>query len=151
MVFASLFGGLLMGVGQAPSVWALALSLSMFFIPIVNGSNQAIWQAKVAPDVQGRVFATRLLIAQISVPIAMLLAGPMADRVFEPSMMPGGSLEALFGGLVGNGRGAGMGLMLLIAGVFGIFVGLGGYAIRLVRNAEDILQDHDAAVTRAPS
>jgi MFS transporter, DHA3 family, macrolide efflux protein len=31
--------------------------------PLVNASNQAIWQAKVAPDVQGRVFAVQRLIA----------------------------------------------------------------------------------------
>jgi len=144
MVLVSLFGGLLIGLGRAPYVWALGLFLSIFFIPIVNGSNQAIWQAKVAPDVQGRVFATRLLIAQTSVPIAMLLAGPFADRVFEPGMMAGGNLEPLFGGLVGSGPGAGMALMLLIAGVLGILVGLGAYAFRAVRNAEDILIDHDA-------
>jgi len=58
--------------------------------------------------------------------------------------MPGSNLTALFGGLVGIGRGAGMALMLIIAGVLGSFVGLGGYAVRVVRNAEDILPDHDA-------
>ncbi|NWF87516.1 MFS transporter [Candidatus Bathyarchaeota archaeon] len=144
MMFVSLFGGLLMGFGRTPYIWTLAFFLSLLFLPIINGSNQAIWQAKVAPDVQGRVFATRLLIAQISVPIAMLLAGPLADQVFEPSMMAGGSLEPLFSGLVGNGRGAGMALMLVIAGVLGILVSLGGYAMRAVRKAEDILPDHDA-------
>lgn len=144
MVFVSLFGGLLMGFGRTPYVWTLAFFLSLLFLPIINGSNQAIWQAKVAPDVQGRVFATRLLIAQLSIPIAMLLAGPLADQVFEPSMMVGGSLEPLFNGLVGNGRGAGMALMLVIAGVLGMFVGLAGYAIRVIRKAEDILPDHEA-------
>jgi MFS family permease len=143
MVFVSLFGGLLVGLGKEPYVWALATFLAMFFLPIINGSNQAIWQAKVAPDVQGRVFATRLLIAQISVPIAMLLAGPLADQVFEPAMMPGGSLEAIFNGLIGSGPGTGMALMLVIAGVLGIFVGLGGYTVRVVRKAEDILPDYE--------
>jgi len=144
MIFVSLLGGLLMGFGRTSLVWALASFLSFFFIPIINGSNQAIWQAKVAPDVQGRVFATRLLIAQISVPVAMLLAGPLADQVFEPAMMPGGNLATIFDGLVGNEPGAGMAFMLIIAGVLGSFVGLGGYAVRVVRNAEDILPDHDA-------
>jgi MFS family permease len=144
MVSVSLFGGTLIGIGRVPYVWALGLSIAMFFLPIINGSNQAIWQAKVAPDVQGRVFATRLLIAQISVPIAMSLAGPLADRVFEPGMMGGGNLEPVFGWLVGTGRGAGMSLMLLIAGILGMIVGFGAYAVRVVRNAEDILPDHDA-------
>jgi hypothetical protein len=118
--------------------------LGMFLLPILNGCSQAIWQTKVAPDVQGRVFATRLLIAQISAPIAMLMAGPLADRVFEPGMKPGGSLSTVFGWLIGTGSGAGMALMFLITGVVGALIGLGAYTVRAVRNAEDILPDHDA-------
>lgn len=146
MALGSLLGQLLMGLGRGPYIWALASFFSLFFVPIVNGSNQAIWQAKVAPDVQGRVFATRLLIAQITAPVAMLLAGPLADRVFEPAMMPGGSLATIFRGVVGTGPGAGMSLIFVITGVLGTLVGLGGYAFRVVRNAEDILPDHDAEV-----
>jgi MFS family permease len=144
---SSVFGLVMMGLGRGFYVWAAASFLSLFIIPIINGSNQAIWQSKVAPDVQGRVFATRLLIAQISVPFSFLAAGPLADRVFEPAMRQGGSLVPLFGGLVGSGAGAGMGLMLVIVGVFGSFAGLCGYAFHSVRNAEDILPDHDATAT----
>jgi hypothetical protein len=121
----------------------------MFFVPIVNGSNQAIWQAKVAPDVQGRVFATRRLIAQISFPAATLLAGPLADYVFEPAMMPGGGLSGVFSRLVDTGPGAGMALMIVLTGVLGTLVGLGGYAFRAVRDAEDVLPDHDAGIRSA--
>ena len=146
MAVLSVFSGILMGVGQITFVWALASFLAMLILPTLNGSNQAIWQAKVAPDVQGRVFATRLLIAQISVPVAMLLAGPLADVFFEPAMMVNGSLAPLFGGLVGVGKGAGMALMLFITGILGILVGIGGYAVKTVRNAEDILPDYEAKV-----
>jgi len=93
---------------------------------------------------QGRVFATRLLISQLSVPASMLLAGPLADNVFEPAMRSGGSLEALFGQIVGTGPGAGMSLMFVIAGTLGILVGVSGFAFRAVRNIEDILPDHIA-------
>ncbi|MFQ5933839.1 MAG: MFS transporter [Dehalococcoidia bacterium] len=136
----------LMGFGRSLHIWASASSLGLLFIPIINGSNQAIWQAKVAPNVQGRVFATRRLIAQISAPVSMAVAGPLADRVFEPAMMPGNSLAAVFGGMVGTGPGAGMALMFVITGVLGALVGLGGYTSRVVRNAEDLSPDHDAEV-----
>ena len=139
-------GVLFIGLGQGLYVWGLAAFFTMFFVPIINGSSQAIWQTKVAPDVQGRVFAARGMIAQIGAPVAMLLAGPLADRVFEPAMMPGGSWAHLFGWLVGNGPGAGMSLMFVIAGALGMFVGLGGYAIPVVRNVEDVLPDHDVEV-----
>ncbi len=136
----------LMGLGRSPLIWALAAFFTIFFVPTINGSSQAIWQSKVAPDVQGRVFAARGMIAQIGAPVAMLLAGPLADRLFEPAMMPGGSWEPVFGWLVGSGPGAGMSLMFVFAGALGMLVGLGGYAIPIVRNVEEILSDHVAEV-----
>lgn len=142
-----MFGMILMGLGRDLYVWPLAAFINLFFIPIVNGSNQAIWQSKVAPDVQGRVFATRAMIAQISVPVAMLLSGPLADYYFEPAMAVGGSLEPFFSSLVGSGPGAGMGLMFVIAGICGVLIGFGGYAFKVVRNVEDIIPDHQAAVS----
>ncbi len=132
------------GIGDHPYAWAVAGFFAMFFVPILNGSNQAIWQIKVAPDLQGRVFATRSLIAQISTPISMLLSGPLADYVFEPAMMPGGQLASVLGGLIGTGPGAGMKSMFFIAGILGIIVGLSGYAFPMVRNIEDILPDYQA-------
>jgi hypothetical protein len=147
-----MIGTLLIGLGrdlnlfsqQLPAlyIWSLGAFIGTFFNPIINGSNQAIWQAKVPPDVQGRVFATRALIAQISVPLSMLLSGPLADAFFEPGMMPDGGLAPIFGGLVGTGPGAGMSLMFVIAGVLGMLVGLAGYAFRSVRHVEDLLLDH---------
>ncbi|MFQ6101621.1 MAG: MFS transporter [Anaerolineae bacterium] len=145
MTLSCLLGMLVLGLGNGLAMWAVGAFFSSFFIPIINGSNQAIWQAKVAPDVQGRVFATRRLIAQISAPLATLLAGPLADHVFEPAMVPGSGLSGIFDGLVGTGPGAGMALMFVIAGFLGTLVGLGGYAFPAVRDVEEILPDHDAA------
>ena len=133
-------------MGQRLSFWIAGAFFGMFFVPLLNGSNQAIWQAKVAPDVQGRVFSARRTIAQISAPIAMLMAGPLADRVFEPALREGGALVGVFGGLVGVGAGAGMGLMFVLSGTLGIVVGLSGYLSKAVRQAETLLPDHDAMV-----
>ncbi len=141
----SLLGQTLMGLGQILPVWVVAAFFFSAIIPILNGSNQAIWQQKVAPDVQGRVFATRRLIAQITAPLAMLMAGPLADFVFEPGMMAGGSLAATFGWLVGTGPGAGMALIFVISGLLGGFIGIVGYFSPTIRNAEDILPDHVVA------
>jgi DHA3 family macrolide efflux protein-like MFS transporter len=144
LFFESLFGMLLFGLGREFVVWAVFSFSAMFILPIINGSSQAIWQAKVAPDVQGRVFSTRLLIAQISSPAALLLTGPLADRFFEPAMMPSGVLANVFGLFVGTGKGAGMALMFVITGVLGMLISLAGYAFRVVRDAEKILSDYDS-------
>ncbi len=149
MILVSLLGQLLMGLGRSLPIWAAAGFFMLFLIPIINGSNQAIWQAKVAPDVQGRVFATRRLIAWLISPLSRLVAGPLADYVLEPAMMPQGSLADVLGWLVGTGPGTGMSLMFVVVGILGALTGLGGYAFRTIRNAEDILPDHDAGM--APS
>jgi MFS family permease len=139
-------GILMMGLGSAIPLWLVAGFVYGYFEPIVNGSDQAIWQVKVAPDVQGRVFSTQLLISQATMPIAMLLAGPLADRVFEPAMAPGGGLAEAFGWLVGSGPGAGMALMVTICGVATVLLPLLGYAIPTVRDVEDLVPDYDGAM-----
>jgi len=143
-ILASLFGEVLLGLGRTLPVWAVATFVLAFFGPVINASNQSIWQAKVMPDVQGRVFSVRRLIAWGVTPLAQLIAGPLADQVFEPAMMPGGNLAPTFGGLVGIGPGAGMALILVFAGLLAALSGVSGYLVRSVRNVEDLLPDHDA-------
>ncbi|NIV40650.1 MAG: MFS transporter [Anaerolineae bacterium] len=139
-----LFGETLMGLGQALPIWLIASFLGAFLGPIIDASNQAIWMAKVEPDVQGRVFGVRRMIAWAISPVARLVAGPLADKVFEPAMQEGGGLADTFGWLVGTGTGAGMSLILVVCGIGVALVAIAGYATRVVRNAEDILPDFDA-------
>lgn len=146
LALESLLGMTLLGLGRSLPIWATAAFCSAFLIPIINGSNQAIWQSKVPPDVQGRVFAVRRLIAQVTSPLGVLIAGPLADFVFEPAMRSQSALAALFGGIVGIGSGAGMALMFVLAGLLGVAVGLSGYLFKVVRDAESLLPDHDTLV-----
>jgi MFS family permease len=142
-LLSSLFGFTLFGIGQTLLLWAPAVALSGLFGPLINTSNQAIWQAKVAPDVQGRVFSTRRLIAWFTNPISPIIAGGLADYVLEPAMKSDSALASVFGGLFGTGPGAGMGLLIFFCGLGGAAVGLAGYLIPAIRNAEDLLPDHD--------
>jgi MFS family permease len=145
----SLFGQVLLGLGRGAVAWSIGMFLFSFFAPILNGSNQAIWQAKVPPDVQGRVFTTRRLIAWLVTPLSRLAAGPLVDRVLEPAMAEGGRLVPAFGWLVGEGAGAGIGLLFVATGLLGALTGLTGYLFPDVRDVESILLDHDAAAPQA--
>jgi len=127
MAFSSLALAL-MGAVEGPWAWAALAFLEAFFIPLLNGSNQAIWQAKVPLEVQGKVFAARRMIAWLATPLAMLLSGPLADRGFGPRW----------------GQGEGIALMLLLFGGLGVFWGLSGYLCRAVREAETLLPDAKA-------
>ena len=142
-IISSFFGMTLMGIGQGLAVWIPAAILTTIFSALINASNQAIWQAKVAPDLQGRVFSARRLIAWLTYPISPLIAGALADYVMEPAMAADTALAATFGGLVGTGPGSGMGLLFVFTGVAAGLVALTGYFIPAIRNAEDLLPDHD--------
>ena len=106
-------------MGLRPSIVLIAAAMfgMHLFFPTSNANSQAIWQSKVAQDVQGRVFAIRRMIAFSIEPIAVILAGPLAERVFEPLMLPGGGLAGIFGDVLGTGPGRGIGLMFVLAGV----------------------------------
>ena len=137
-------GGFTILLGWTPylPVMALAGFGMMFFMPIVNGSSQAIWQTKVAPDIQGRVFAIRRMIAWSAIPIAYILAGPLADNVFRPLLSEGGPLaEGIVGQLLGVGPSRGIGLLFVSIGVVNIIIPALGYLSPHVRNVEDELPD----------
>ncbi len=146
-IFSGLFGIALLGLKFGLPVWIAGMVLGALVIPLINGSNQAIWQAKVAPDLQGRVFSARRLIAWFTNPIAPIIGGTLADFVLEPAMRTQSALSSSFGWLVGTGPGAGMGLLMIFCGLAAGLVGLTGYFIPAIRNAEDLLPDHDQTET----
>lgn len=131
-----LLGDLLFAVGQVLWVWLVAASIAAFFIPFIVGANRTIWQEKVHPDVQGRVFAAQATIEELLMPFGFLLGGVVADQWLEPAMAVNGSLAPALGWLVGTGSGAGMGLMFLGTAVFGCLISLSGYLFRSVRQIE---------------
>ncbi|MBN1564382.1 MAG: MFS transporter [Anaerolineae bacterium] len=138
-----LFGDLLFAVGRNATAWIAAGFTAAVFIPFIGSSNTAIWQAKVPQDVQGRVLGAAFALQQMTRPVGYLLAGPLADRIFEPALMPGGALSGSLGWLVGTGAGAGMGLMFLGTATLGFVSCMSGYLWPALRNVESDLPDAD--------
>jgi DHA3 family macrolide efflux protein-like MFS transporter len=141
---AFLIQGLILFLGGVrPSVPLIAAAsfIFLFLLAIINGCSQAIWQSKVALEVQGRVFAVRRMVALSSMPLAYFVAGPLADRVFEPMLAPGGALAGTVGALIGVGKGRGIGLLLMVLGIF-MVAGLAvAFANPRLRKLEDELPD----------
>jgi len=123
----------------------------MFSVPLLDASSQAIWQSKVAPDVQGRVFAVRRSIAWSSQIIAPLLAAPLADNVFKPAMSPGGALVSLVGPIIGVGANRGIGMLISVLGILSILISIAAFSSSNVRNVESDLPDHIASPEAIPS
>lgn len=87
-ILTSLTGLTLMGVGviivglaPASAFWmALAgMAFMGFMNPITNGPIQAIMQARVAPEMQGRVFMLVGSVCAGMMPLSMLVAGPVSE------------------------------------------------------------------------
>jgi DHA3 family macrolide efflux protein-like MFS transporter len=130
-------------IGLRPSAWLVALGAfgAHLTIAIIYGSNQAIWQSKVPPNVQGRVFATQQMIAKSTTPLAYLVAGPIADKLFEPLLAFSGPLVGGIGHIIGVGPGRGIGLLFIAMGILKVVVSLGGYLYPRIRLVEDELPD----------
>jgi MFS family permease len=167
---AMLIGGVLMGVWGGPKshlIWGVIATIGLsgvgyfmaglrpstlligsaqfvilFFIPISAALSQAVWQKKVAPDIQGRVFAIRGMIAYMIIPLANLVAGPLADNIFEPLMQEGGALSSTFvAGLVGVGAGRGIALIFIVSAL-SLWLSSGyAFANPRIRNLEEEIPD----------
>ncbi len=136
------------GLGRMPSIWIPAQFCSSLNFPLLSSSNTAIWLASIEPNVQGRVFAASSVIKQVVSAISTLIAGPLADYIFEPAMMPGGILAPRLGPIFGTGPGAGMALLYAIASICLLLVGIGGYAFPTLRDLDEIVPNHDRPVQR---
>jgi DHA3 family macrolide efflux protein-like MFS transporter len=140
--------GFLLGLSMMLSgVWASApfIAATMFMVfflaPFVNGCSEAIWLSKTMPEVQGRVFATRRMIGFSSLPLAYLLAGVLADKVFEPLLARGGPLSDSVGRIIGEGPGRGIGLLYIVAGVLTLLTPVISYLYPRLRKVEEELPD----------
>lgn len=144
MIGLILEGFFLAAAGMAQIAWFLAAALFAFgsIFPIVNASFLSIFQAKIAPDVQGRVFASMSQLAMLMAPISYLAAGPLADHVFEPARSA--NWWTLVAPLVGSAHGAGMGLLFVIGGTLLTAVTAAFYAAPTIRHLEAKLPNHAA-------
>jgi MFS transporter, DHA3 family, macrolide efflux protein len=129
--------------GFEPSIPLIATAafLFMFFVPVVNGCGAVIWQRKIAPDVLGRTSALQRMVATAALPVAAILAGPLADHVFEPLLAEGGPLAGSVGQVIGVGQGRGIALLFILIGLL-MYVALAwGWSNPRLRNLEDELPD----------
>jgi MFS transporter, DHA3 family, macrolide efflux protein len=130
----------LLGTQSNPLTMAVLLFVMGIFPPVNNVSIISTLQIKVPPDLQGRVFAAISQISMTLIPLSYLVAGPLADRVFEP--FASGEGWPPFAPVFGVGAGAGIGLLLTLAGAAIAMISLAIYALPLVRTLDTALPDY---------
>ena len=136
--------GWTIALGRSPVWWAAGFVVGQCLGGMVNGLSQSIWQVKVPPAYQGRVFASRRLLASIISPVALLISGPLADKVFEPAMASGGWIARVFGRFTGTGPGTGMALIMFIGCMLAMLTSLTGLTVPGIRHLETLIPDNDA-------
>ncbi|MDM9382025.1 MFS transporter [Chlorogloeopsis sp. ULAP01] len=140
----TLLGGLaifLAGFKPLLPVFFVTAFVYFFGLPIINSASQVIWQKKVAPEVQGRVFAVRRAIAWAALPLAYPVAGVLADKVFEPLLAVNGALAGNVGQVIGIGKGYGIALLFVVIGTLTVVLTVAGYLYPRLRLVEEELPD----------
>jgi hypothetical protein len=146
------FGTMLAGVRESEIMMAFGFVILGASFVFMVGLNRVIWQMKAAPDVLGRVFALRVALGVAGQSIGVLIAGPLAERIFEPLLADGGALAGTVGAVIGIGAGRGMGFMYVLVGLTLILVALASAFAPTVRLLEDRVPDYAVpeAVVVAP-
>lgn len=122
-----LMSGLFMAlVGSSTSMVFILLSCILFFcaLPFVNTCADVLIRVRIPNELQGRVWGLISLLTQLGFVIAYMSCGILADQVFEPLVRGDGILSNSIGRVIGTGEGRGIGLMLIIAGLFMMAIAL---------------------------
>jgi MFS transporter, DHA3 family, macrolide efflux protein len=122
------FSTMIVGVVPSSLFWVgLAANTAVgLLLPIINGSYGATLQATIAPEMQGRAFAFIMSAAMLVSPLALMIAGPFADRF-------------------------GIQVWFLIAGFSCMLMGILGFFSSDVMNMENKGTDQSGYVLREPS
>ncbi|MEU3309553.1 MFS transporter [Nocardiopsis sp. NPDC006832] len=118
MAVGSVAGPLLLGLSWTPWLWIASSLVAGAVLPAVNSAYQAIWQSHVPERQQGRVFGARRLLAQSSLPLGLLIVGPVVDYVLTPLFTDTGPGIGVT--LLGGDKTGATALFLVFAGLLGL-------------------------------
>lgn len=127
---------ILAGIQPSSILITIALFVGMLSFSLINGISEVLFISNVPVEVQGRVFGLQGMIAASSLPVAYLMAGPLADWVFEPLLAKNGALADTVGRVVGVGPGRGIALLFIVLGILQVVVTLYAYSYRPLRKLD---------------
>lgn len=104
------------------AIWQIyfGVTISSVFssLSLANTGADVLVRKNIPNEIQGRAWALIGLISQMGFVVAYALGGILADYIFNPLLMKGGSLSSSVGKLIGVGEGRGIGLIFILAGIF---------------------------------
>ncbi|WP_018015942.1 MFS transporter [Teredinibacter turnerae] len=115
--FIIALSSIMCGFGNSFVILAIASFSFSFAIPVIHTCAQTIWQNAVEKECQGRVFAVRKQIDNITTPMAVLLSPLLADYVFTPWMAGDGPMAAWMRSFMPSEEARGLALLFIFAGM----------------------------------
>jgi MFS transporter, DHA3 family, macrolide efflux protein len=142
--FLLLNGAMFLVFGTTRNVWGLGISLFLLMLPLPVGNTLfiSILQVKTPPDMQGRIFSIVEQLGYLGSTTSFLLTGFLVDSYLEPAVSRPG--WANLAPIVGSHPGAGMRLVLVVAGVLMLLATLIVAVWPRVRRLEMLLPDYKA-------
>jgi MFS family permease len=136
--------------GAVPVFWLLLVSLFLYnaAVSYCDGTIGYLWQLKVRPELQGRVFALRDTLTMSLMPVGILLFSPVAEFWMEPRLQAGGAWASSIGRIIGTGTGRGIGFLFIVSGIVSIVILGVALSNKDLRRADVDIPDA-APVTRA--
>lgn len=120
MVVSFIISGISMvGFGATTSMTVIIISGFLFFasLPYATTSIDVLIRKSIDNEKQGRAWGLISLISQLGYVIAYVLAGVLADYVFNPALIDGGVLADTVGKIIGTGETRGIGFLIILAGL----------------------------------
>lgn len=120
MVASFIASGITMvGFGATTSVTVIIIFGFLFFasLPYATTSIDVLIRKSIDNDKQGRAWGIISLVSQLGYVIAYVLAGDLADYIFNPALVEGGVLVDTVGKIIGTGKTRGIGFLIIIAGL----------------------------------
>ncbi|WP_380083583.1 hypothetical protein [Deinococcus lacus] len=87
---------------MSQSLWLTAamMGLFVFTLPVADTHLSTMLQTQIPPDLQGRVFAVRQMLAQSVSPLSIVLFGGLAGRVPAGQILAGLGVFAVIASLL---------------------------------------------------
>jgi MFS transporter, DHA3 family, macrolide efflux protein len=144
-----LYGTMFLALGTARTLPMLAGALFLLLMPLAASGPllKSLFQVKVPPDLQGRVFGLQSQLDLFASTTSFLLTGLLVDRVLEPAV--GTRAWQPFAWLVGAVPGSGIGLLEVFTGVVILAVTALVFSLPAVRHLERDLPDYEPATEDA--
>ena len=125
-------------LGLSTSIIFIIIVGFMFFavLPFVNTSIEVLIRINIDNKKQGRVWSIISTVTYLGSVVAFVVAGFLADKVFNPLLEVNGKLAGTVGSIIGVGEGRGIGLMLIISGIAISFISISISRNKFIRNLE---------------